>query len=48
MKKWRQRNQGPDDIRYGKGGPVRYEINDLLDFRDSYKVYFHRWNARIL
>ena len=33
MKKWRQRNQGPDYLQYGRGGPVRYELNSLMAFR---------------
>lgn len=41
LKKWRQRKQGPDYIQYGPGGPVYYEIKELLAFRDSYKVYLH-------
>jgi hypothetical protein len=43
LKKWRHRNQGPSYIQYGKDGPVRYELNELLEFRDSHKVYLtHR------
>jgi hypothetical protein len=34
LKKWRQRKQGPDYIQYGHNGPVRYELNALLVFRD--------------
>jgi hypothetical protein len=41
LKKWRQRNQGPNYIQYGKDGPVRYELNDLLAFRDYFKVYLN-------
>jgi len=38
MNKWRQRNWGPDYIQYGKAGPVRYELNELVKFRDRHKV----------
>ena len=37
-KKWRQRRKGPDYIQYGPGGPVRYEVRALLEFRELYKV----------
>jgi hypothetical protein len=33
LKKWRQRNTGPDYIQYGHAGPVRYELNALMEFR---------------
>ena len=39
LKKWRQRNQGPDYIQYGKGGPVRYELTVLAAFRKAHKVH---------
>jgi len=39
LKKWRSRNQGPNYLQYGPGGPVRYELNALLAFRDYYRVY---------
>jgi len=39
LKKWRQRNQGPDYIQYGRGGPIRYELNVLTAFRDAHKVH---------
>jgi hypothetical protein len=38
MKKWRQRNQGPDYLQYGRGGPVRYEMNALMEFRAVHRV----------
>jgi hypothetical protein len=38
LKKWRQRNLGPDYIQYGPGGPVRYAIKALVDFRDAHTV----------
>lgn len=38
LKKWRQRNQGPDYIQYGTNGPVRYELKDLMEFRDIHRV----------
>jgi hypothetical protein len=38
MKKWRQRNQGPDFIQYGEGGAVRYALNDLLAYRAAHTV----------
>jgi hypothetical protein len=38
IKKWRQRNQGPDYIQYGPGGPVRYELNTLIAFRAAHKI----------
>lgn len=38
MKKWRQRSQGPDYLQYGRGGPVRYERNALLEFRAIHRV----------
>ncbi len=27
LKKWRQRNWGPNYIQYGEDGPVRYELD---------------------
>ena len=38
LKKWRQRNMGPDYIQYGPGGPVRYEVNILKAFREVHRV----------
>jgi len=38
MKKWRQRNQGPDYLQYGCCGPVRYERNALMEFRTAHRV----------
>jgi hypothetical protein len=38
LKKWRQRGQGPDYIQYGPNGPVRYELNALLEYRDRHTV----------
>ncbi len=42
LKKWRQRNQGPDYTQYGQGGPVRYELKALLAFRDYHRVYLSK------
>ena len=42
LKKWRSRDQGPDYLQYGSGGPVRYELNALLTFRDCHRVYLSR------
>jgi hypothetical protein len=38
MKKWRQRDWGPNYIQYGKDGPVRYEFEALMDFRERHRV----------
>jgi len=38
LKKWRQRNKGPDFIRYGRNGVVRYELDALKEFRDIHRV----------
>ena len=38
IKKWRQRNQGPDYLQYGPGGPVRYELKTLTEFRAAHKI----------
>jgi hypothetical protein len=38
LKKWRQRNMGPDYIQYGPGGPVRYTINALMEFRATHTI----------
>ena len=38
MKKWRQRNQGPDYLQYGRGGAVRYDLNALMAFRAANRV----------
>lgn len=38
LKKWRQRNIGPDYIQYGPAGPVRYTLNALMAFRAAYTV----------
>jgi len=38
LKKWRQRNQGPDYIQYGPAGPVRYELNTIAAFRAAHRV----------
>jgi hypothetical protein len=38
LKKWRQRNQGPDYIQYGRGGTVRYELSALMAFRATHRV----------
>lgn len=38
LKKWRQRDQGPDYIQFGPAGPVRYEWNTLRTFREAHCV----------
>jgi hypothetical protein len=38
LKKWRQRNQGPDYIQYGPAGPVRYDLDTLTAFRAAHWV----------
>lgn len=38
MKKWRQRDQGPDYLQYGPSGPVRYELSSLMEFRAAHRV----------
>jgi hypothetical protein len=38
LKKWRQRNQGPDYIQYGPAGAVRYELDTLKAFRAAHRV----------
>jgi hypothetical protein len=38
LKKWRQRDMGPDYIQYGSAGPVRYELSALMAFRVAHKV----------
>ena len=38
LKKWRRRDQGPDYVQYGPGGPVRYELNALMAFRARHRV----------
>ena len=38
LKKWRQRNMGPDYIQYGPRGPVRYTLNALMAFLDIHTV----------
>jgi len=38
LKKWRQRNIGPDYIQYGTSGPVPYELNSLMAFRAVHTV----------
>lgn len=38
LKKWRQRNQGPDYIQYGPAGPVRYELDTLTAFLAAHRV----------
>ena len=38
LKKWRRRNQGPDYVQYGPGGPVRYELDALMAFRARHRV----------
>jgi hypothetical protein len=39
LKKWRQRNQGPDYIQYGPNGPIRYELSALTAFRAANTVH---------
>src|ERR1035437_9848010 len=39
LKKWRQRNQGPDYIQYGRSGPIRYELSALRAFREAHRVH---------
>jgi hypothetical protein len=38
LKKWRQRDQGPDYIQYETGGAVRYELSALMAFRAAHRV----------
>ena len=38
LKKWRQRNKGPDYLQFGPAGPVRYELNSLTAFRAVHRV----------
>jgi hypothetical protein len=38
LKKWRQRSFGPNYIQYGKNGPIRYELNELTEFREVHAV----------
>ena len=38
LKKWRQRSFGPNYIQYGKNGPIRYELNELTEFREVHIV----------
>jgi hypothetical protein len=38
LKKWRQRNQGPDYIQYGRDGAVRYALKDLMAFRAGHTL----------
>jgi hypothetical protein len=38
LKKWRQRNFGPDYIQYGPKGPVRYSFLALMEFRDIHTL----------
>lgn len=39
LKKWRQRNQEPDYIQYGRNGPIRYELSTLTAFRAANTVH---------
>lgn len=39
LKKWRQRDQGPDYIQYGPNGPIRYELSTLTAFRVANTVH---------
>lgn len=38
LKKWRQRDQGPDYIQYESNGVVRYELSALMAFRAEHRV----------
>lgn len=38
LKKWRQRDQGPDYLQYGPAGAVRYELDTLMAFRAAHRV----------
>jgi hypothetical protein len=38
LKKWRQRNQGPDYIQYVPNGEVRYELSALMAYRAAHRV----------
>ena len=38
LKKWRQRGFGPNYIPYGENGPIRYELNELTEFREVHVV----------
>lgn len=38
LKKWRQRDQGPDYIQYGMYGEVRYELSALMAYRAAHTV----------
>jgi hypothetical protein len=38
LDKWRQRNQGPDFIQYGKNGSVRYPLSALMAYRAAHTV----------
>lgn len=38
LKKWRQRDQGPDYLQYGPAGAVRYELDALMAFRAAHRV----------
>jgi hypothetical protein len=39
LKKWRQRGKGPDYIQYGVGGPVRYTLSALKEFRQTHTIH---------
>jgi hypothetical protein len=36
--KWRQRDKGPDYLRYDQYGPVRYELSALNAFKSSNRI----------
>ena len=38
LEKWRQRQQGPNYLQYGPGGPVLYELSALLAFKTTYRI----------
>lgn len=38
LKKWRQRDKGPNYLQYGQAGPVRYELDTLMAFRADHRV----------
>jgi hypothetical protein len=38
LEKWRRRDQGPDYIQYGKGGPARYQLSALATFIAAQRI----------
>ena len=47
LKKWRNRDIGPNYIQYGSGGPVRYSLNDLMAFRLAHTIRTESMPERI-